>query len=96
MTHPVPVMRLDPHAHLDFAVDWAPWLYDGDTISSVEWIAEPGLTIEDGGRDGPIATVWVQVADGVPVGSTLRVTCRATTADGRIDDQSIRFAILDA
>lgn len=69
-----------PDDRVDYALDFGDWLVAGDTISSVEWTAQPGLTAEDGGVAGSVATVWV--SDGEP-GAWSWVKCRVTTAAGR-------------
>ena len=75
----------DPQAHLDYAVDWSPWL-DGDTIASVAWTVPAGLTLESQSHTATVATAWLS---GGEVGVTYTVVCEVTTAAGRVDDRTL-------
>ncbi len=77
--------KKDPDATLDWIFDWNEWLGDTETISSVEFEADPGITIEDQGSTTKTATVWLS---GGTAGEVYRVTCRITSSEGRIDDRS--------
>ncbi len=78
----------DPDAELDYAVDWSAWL-GTDTIASAVWTLPTGLTQpRPSSVDGAVATVWLA---GGTSGVTYTVTCRVTTAAGRIDDRSHRI-----
>lgn len=78
----------DPDALLDYSVDWSSWLADGETLDTVEWIVEDGLTNAASSATGAVATIWLS---GGTVGATYRVTCRVSTSAGRVDDRS--FAV---
>ncbi len=84
----------DANAKLDYSIDWSSWLPEGDTIDEVTWSADAGLTLSSQSLAEGVATVWVEVAAGVPVGSVLRATCRATTTQGRKDDRSLIFTVV--
>lgn len=77
--------KKDPDATLDWIFDWNDWLGETETITSVEFIADPGITIEDQGNTTKTATVWLS---GGTEGQVYRVTCRITSSEGRIDDRS--------
>lgn len=83
-------MTKDPDATLDYAVDWAAWLPDADTITVSEWIVPVGLTLTDQSLAGTVATAWL--SGGVD-GTMYRVTNRITTLAGRIDDRTLRLLI---
>lgn len=91
-----PTIEKDPNAVLDYPFDWTEYLAPlDDAIVSATFILETPLTADDARQvlspDGRIAVVWVE-AGGV-AGKTYRVTCRITTAEGRIDDRSIFLKI---
>ncbi len=83
-----PIYYKDPDAALDYGVDWSAWL-GTDTIASAVWTLPAGLTQpRPSSVAGGIATVWLA---GGTSGVTYTVTCRVTTAAGRIDDRSHRI-----
>jgi hypothetical protein len=49
----------DPNANLDYTVDWADWLVDGETISSSTWIVPTGLTAGVASHDTTTAWCWI-------------------------------------
>lgn len=82
----------DPQAVLDYACDWSAWLAaEGDTATAIDWTVPDGLTqARAASRDGGKGTVWLS---GGTVGEEYLLTCRITTAAGRIDDRTIRIVI---
>lgn len=74
----------DPDALKDYQLDWAAFL-DSDTITAVEWIVPAGLTKASESHTDTTATVWLS---GGTATQTYPVTCRVTTAGGRIDDRT--------
>lgn len=87
-------MLKDPDAKLPFSVDWSLWLAnEGDTAADVTWLVPTGLIKES--SPAPIlvagkATVWLS---GGTAGTNYSVTCRLTTAGGRIDDRTIKVHV---
>ena len=81
----------DPDAKLDYKFDWAAWLTPlSDTITSVTWVLTVGLTLVSSSNTTATATAVVSggVADDTEV-----LTCRITTAGGRIEDRSVNLKI---
>ena len=77
----------DPDATLDYSIQWSSWLTSGDTIADAEWVIPAGLTEAAASSvTSTTATCWLS---GGTVGERYVVTCRVTTAGGRIDDRSI-------
>lgn len=78
----------DPDAGpLDYNVDFTDWLSTGDTVASVAWSSTPtGLTLSSDTETDGVATIYV---DGGTLGNVYRVTARATTTNGVVDDRSI-------
>lgn len=92
------VISKDPNANLDYAFNWAAYLADiTDTIVDAEFVVDPSLTITAQAFDSTTATVWLSggVAPDAPAANELRVTCRITTAEGRIDDRSVFLKIVE-
>lgn len=84
-------IKKDPDATLDYTVDWSDWLAPlADVIVSVEWVPSGGITVESSSNTSATATAFVS---GGVVDADEFVTCRITTAAGRIDDRTINFAI---
>lgn len=79
----------DPDATLDYVINWVDWL-DGDTINSVEYVAATGITVETAMLTESLTTTTLWLSGGT-AGQSYDVTCRITTALGRIDDRTIRF-----
>lgn len=82
--------RKDPDATLDYTVNWAPWLTDGDAIDSVAWEVPAGLTLVSSSNTTTKATAFLS---GGELGERYRVVCRVTTTGGRIDDRTVQLRI---
>lgn len=83
----------DPADHLDFSIDWSDQLAIGaapDTISTVVWTVPAGLTAGVQSHAAGVATTWLS---GGAAGTEYVVTCRITTAAGRIIERSARLAV---
>lgn len=74
----------DPDAKLDYQIDWAAWLA-GDTIQSVAWTIPAGITSPTTSNTTTTTTIWLQ---GGTAGSYYEVSCKITTAAGRIEERS--------
>lgn len=81
----------DPQATLDYAVDWEPWL-GVDTIQSVTWTVDAGITQANASNTTTSATIWLS---GGTVGTKYKAVCRVTTAAGRIDERTIYVEVRD-
>lgn len=81
----------DPSATLDYTLDWYAdgWL-GTDTISAVTWVVPSGLTQASSSNTTTTATIWLS---GGTVGTDYEVTCRITTAGGRVDDRTLRLQV---
>lgn len=84
--------KKDPNATLDYTVDWGPYLTPlGDTIASVLWVLSSGLAQVSVSNTTTAATIFVS---GGVVDADETLTCRITTAGGRIDDRTITLKIV--
>jgi hypothetical protein len=76
-----------PDARLDYAVDWAAELGEGETIAASRWRARPrGLLAGNGGISGARTAVWVS---GGRAGRVYRLTNTITTSAGRRHERTI-------
>lgn len=88
-----PSIKKDPDATLDYTFDWSAWLASaGDSIADVAWTADTGLTIESQTHTTQTATA---VVSGGAAGSVLGLTCRITTAGGRVDERTMKLRIIE-
>ena len=87
----IPEYPKDPDATIDYGVDWALWL-DGDTISSSNWTAATGVTIDSNTNTTTSTTVWLS---GGTAGLSYEVTNRIVTAGGRTDDRTILISVAE-
>lgn len=83
----------DPDAELDYPFNWGDWLADvGDAMVSVEFIAEGVTAAPIGIPENGVAGVMVS---GGEVGQAASVTGRIVTAEGRKDDRTLHFKIVE-
>lgn len=79
----------DPNSTLDYTINWSSWLTT-DTISTVAWTLETGITQTATSNTTTTATIWLS---GGEAGTEYTVTCRVTTTAGRIDERSIAIRV---
>lgn len=82
----------DPHAVLDYAMDWTDWLATDTITGTPLWTVPAGLTKDSQSNTTSVATVWLS---GGVLGMVYPVTCRITTAAGRTDERSFRIKIIE-
>ena len=83
----VAVFIKDPNATLDYQIDWSDWLND-DIIIGSTWITEDGLTKVSDSFVDTVTTVWFS---GGIAASRYESTNRIITANGRVDDRTLRI-----
>lgn len=78
---------------LDFVFDWSRWLTRiNDTIATVTFTAETGLTIDSSTSNSTSATAWARLTPGsTSRGRALTLRCRIVTAAGRIRNHAIQI-----
>ena len=83
--------KKDPNATLDYTFDWSAWLLPiTDTITSVTWVLSSGITKVSESNTTTTATAFIS---GGVLDAVEELTCRITTAGGRIDDRTVYFKI---
>lgn len=85
--------KKDPDATLDYTFDWSAWLTPiADSIVSVTWVLTSGITKVSESHTTTTATAFIS---GGVVDATEELTCRITTAGGRIDDRTVSLDIIN-
>jgi len=85
----------DPHATLDYTLDWSAWLTEttsNDTIASVAWTVPPGIMKTLQSNTSTTATVWLS---GGVLTKVYPITCLITTLGGRTEAFSFELLIQD-
>lgn len=89
-----------PSEHKDYDIDYSVWLADPvdtlfDIAAAVECVSTPGdasLTVQR--IDMTLQTVKLWIAGGAS-GEKYKITVRATTTGGRIDESELAFKVKD-
>lgn len=87
----IATFEIQPSEVLDYDVDYASWLADGDTITSVTTQVTPPdelNVVSNIIQSGQRVKVWV--SDGID-GTTYKVEVTITTDDGRVKQDEVRF-----
>lgn len=84
-------MLKDPHATLDYSVEWSQWL-DGDTIITSSWTVTTGLNNTSESTTTTKATVWLS---GGSIGGVYSAVNTITTASGRTDERTITISVVN-
>ncbi|HYD13199.1 MAG TPA: hypothetical protein VEC11_10165 [Allosphingosinicella sp.] len=83
----------DPHARVDYAIDWSPYL-DGQTIEASLWTVEPdeagGIAAEETSFEPGRSAA--RLAGGL-TGHSYTVSNRVTFSDGTTDVRSITLRV---
>lgn len=80
----------DPSAVLDWEFNWSKWMADGDYIVSAVATPQSGITVDSTVPATDKVTVWIS---GGTTDVSYRVSCRITTAQGRVDERTIQIAV---
>ena len=88
---PTQVPPKDPDAQRAYGFDWGPYLGDGVTIDTSEWIVEAGITADSDSHDDTTTSVKIS---GGEAGKQYRVTNRITFSRVGLTEQDDRTMIL--
>jgi hypothetical protein len=83
----------DPSENLDFSMDWTDQLaltQTPDTIATMTWTVPAGLTAGAQYHADGIATTWLSSGT---AGTDYTLTCRITTAAGRVIERNVRLFV---
>jgi len=81
-------LKLDPNAIEDFRLDWNDWL-GAETITSALALAENCAAVVQFSAQGRVA---IRVSEALP---GAKVTCRVQTNNGRQQDRTIHFEVVE-
>lgn len=85
--------KKDPQATLDYTFDWSDWLNDSDSIATNEvTVSSVDITLESKTANAGAVTAWIS---GGVENKRYGVTCKITTAEGRIDERTIYLYVLN-
>lgn len=90
------IFAKDPSSNVDFSIDWSEWLAAGETVSSAVWSvdpSEPGQPMLSSDQNS--GTVTSVFAAGGTLGHRYRLTCSATSSEGRFADRSLILKIME-
>ena len=86
----------DPESNVDFSIDWSAWLQNSETIASAAWTVEPsGESSVSLGTQSVGTTVASIFVSGGILGHCYRLTCQATSSEGRSAERSIVLRIME-
>lgn len=80
----------DPHAVVDYRIDWSRWLRNGDIVLTSEWAVPDGIEMDSESNDTTSTTIWLS---GGTAGTNYQLTNRITTAQGRTQDRTITIRV---
>lgn len=77
---------------LDFDIDCADWISEGDSVVSAASVADTGITIDSTSitSNGEVVKVWVS---GGTTGTTYKIETTMTTEDGRVKQHEFRVKV---
>lgn len=84
------VFTKDPHAILDYTIDWGTNWLGVDTIDTVSWTVPTGIVKVSQSNTDQRATVFL--ASGT-AGQSYDVICRIVTDGGRQDERTITIMV---
>ena len=92
-------IKKDPSSVLDYTIDWTNWLGGNDTVSSVTYDLETGITtstaIGGAATSNTTTSTTVNIAGGT-AGNIYNVKCTMTTTNGRTVVRNFRVKVEDA
>jgi hypothetical protein len=75
---------------MDYDIDYTDWLTTGDNVSSVVITKDTGITVDSSFINDPRVKIWLS---GGTTGTTYKVTCTMTSADGRIRQDEFKIKV---
>lgn len=79
-----------PADTMDYDIDYTDWLTAGDNVQSSVVAADAGITVTSTFINDPRIKIWL--AGGV-AGTTYKVTCTTTSADGRVRQDEFKLRV---
>lgn len=85
-------VRKRPDDTLDYDVEFARWLSDGDSITSATAVATAGVSINAVQVFGTVVKVWIA---GGTAGESYAIEVTATTNQGRVKDVKFNLRVTE-
>ena len=86
-------VRKQPGERLDYDIDFAKWLPDGDLLTLATAVADDAsLVVEAPQVIPPLVKVWIS---GGESGKSYKVTVTVTTADGRVKTVNFNLRVAE-
>lgn len=86
------ILKKDPDATLDFALDWSRWLLPGDSIATATWTIPTGIT-QATPAPSILASKTIIWLSGGTLSQVYTLRCRIVTAQDRVDERSLVIRI---
>ncbi len=91
MATKIQTFRKDPNAVLDYVIDWGEnYLATGETISSVVWTVDTGITEDSVSKTDTTATIWLS---GGTAGESYSIACKIVTNQSRTDERTFTVQV---
>jgi len=99
MATKIQTFRKDPHAVLDYVLDWynlddiaehPPYLNEEETISSATWTVATGITEDSVSKTDTTTTIWLS---GGTAGESYSIACKIVTSDSRTDERTFTVQV---
>ncbi len=91
MATKIQTFRKDPNAVLDYVIDWGEnYLATGETISSVVWTVDTGITKDSVSKTDTTATIWLS---GGTAGENYDIACKIVTNQSRTDERTFTVQV---
>ena len=91
MATKIQTFRKDPHAVLDYVIDWGEnYLGSGETISSATWKVDTGITEDSNSKTDTTTTIWLS---GGTAGESYSIACKIVTSESRTDERTFTVRV---
>lgn len=92
MTSPEILLEKSPNGIDQYLWDWSLWLPTGDSINTVTWTADTGITVAAVSHTSTSATVGVSSGT---AGVMYSITCSIATVNGLAEQWSAPVSVLN-
>lgn len=79
-----------PSDAMDYDIDYTDWLTSGDNVQSAVVTPDTGITLDSMVINDPRIKIWLS---GGTAGTTYKITCTMTSADGRVRQDEFKIRV---
>lgn len=91
MATKVQTFRKDPHAVLDYVLDWGDsYLAIDETISTSAWTVATGITKDSDSKTDTTTTIWLS---GGTANESYSIACKIVTSASRTDERTFTVRV---